>query len=75
MWRQHAFWQLFTDFAMLNVLADTPAQRWQRRCFRDERELEHFHDRNLVHRAARIHQEDPKRYLEISSDPLLSLSF
>jgi hypothetical protein len=27
MWRQHAFWQLFTDFAMLNVLADTPAQR------------------------------------------------
>ncbi len=25
--------------------------------------------------VARIHQEDPERYLEISSDPLFALSF
>jgi len=27
MWLQHAFWPPFTDFAILNALADTPAQR------------------------------------------------
>jgi len=35
MWRLHAFWLLFTDFGMLNALADIPAQRRQLKWFQD----------------------------------------
>ncbi len=53
---------------MLNALADMPAQRQQLSYFHDGREPEHFHDGNLAHRVARIHQENPGRCLEISPD-------